>query len=209
MENMVWMDSNNKPKYFYSIQDILEEFYNMRIEFYVKRKEHTIAELEKEINKLKLKANFVLDVVEKRIKIRNRPKADLRTDMEAKGYPLKFAEEVNVLNLTQEKVADLLKQRDNKIEFLSAYKDIGAKDIWHSELLEFEKEYITRHGNDGAEGIAGPETHELYNITLKNVSTKKKSAAKTKDVKGKGKAKAVIESDSESDQESDTTHDVW
>ena len=45
MENMLLFDSSNHPKYFYSIQDILIEYFNDRLRMYRVRKEYIIKEL--------------------------------------------------------------------------------------------------------------------------------------------------------------------
>lgn len=47
--NMVLFDSNNKIKKYESVQEILEEFYLIRLEFYHKRKEYLISKLDREV----------------------------------------------------------------------------------------------------------------------------------------------------------------
>ena len=71
LSNMVCFDPNGKIRKYNSVIDIMEEFYDLRRNFYEKRKLFKLSELEKELKILNNKVKFILDVIDEKIKIKN------------------------------------------------------------------------------------------------------------------------------------------
>jgi DNA topoisomerase-2 len=55
--------------------DILAEFYPLRLSFYAKRKEYMSTQLRRELVVLENKARFILAVVNRELELRNKKKA--------------------------------------------------------------------------------------------------------------------------------------
>ena len=75
--NFVLFDKDHKIKRYENEIEILEEFYQTRLELYKQRKTHMIRILEKDIAILSNKARFISELNEGQLKIKGIPKAGL------------------------------------------------------------------------------------------------------------------------------------
>ena len=62
LTNMVLFNSENKIRRYHKVEEILEEFYDIRLEYYAKRKNFIIRNLKKELQILQNKVRFILAV---------------------------------------------------------------------------------------------------------------------------------------------------
>lgn len=75
--NMVAFDPQGRIKKYESPNEILREFYFVRLEYYQKRKDHLSAELQKVVQKLGEQARFIKMIIDKKLLVSNRKRADL------------------------------------------------------------------------------------------------------------------------------------
>jgi len=71
MKNLVGFNHQKKLFRYQTVRSILQEFYDVRIVYYQKRKDYMMSKLERELDILSNKARFILEVVEEKIIIRN------------------------------------------------------------------------------------------------------------------------------------------
>ncbi|KAH7570640.1 hypothetical protein ACOSQ2_019276 [Xanthoceras sorbifolium] len=84
--NMHLFDSTGVIKKYDKPEQILEDFFHLRLEFYVKRKRVQLENLELDLLKLENKVRFILGVVSGEIIVNNRKKADLFLELRQKGF---------------------------------------------------------------------------------------------------------------------------
>uniref|UniRef100_A0ACD5YS87 Uncharacterized protein n=1 Tax=Avena sativa TaxID=4498 RepID=A0ACD5YS87_AVESA len=84
--NMHLFDSNGKIRKYDTPEDVLQDFYKLRFEFYGKRKEVMLENMGKELRKINNKVRFIEDVVSGRIIVNNRKRAELFLELKDKGY---------------------------------------------------------------------------------------------------------------------------
>lgn len=99
--NMIAFDSNGKIHKYESPEEILEEFYPLRLQYYQKRKvclasavityiddnqDHVSNELSNELDKLNNQARFVKMIVDKELVVSNRKKADIVAELRRKDF---------------------------------------------------------------------------------------------------------------------------
>ncbi|KAF5179677.1 Dna topoisomerase [Thalictrum thalictroides] len=84
--NMHLFDAKGVIKKFDSPEQILEEFFHLRLEYYEKRKKFLVANLERELLKLENKVRFILAVVKGEIIVSNKKRKDLYQELRQKGY---------------------------------------------------------------------------------------------------------------------------
>ncbi|KAL8547760.1 hypothetical protein ACS0TY_007189 [Phlomoides rotata] len=102
--NMHLFDPNSVVKKYDTPEQILEEFFDLRLEFYDKRNKSMLAIKENDMLKCDYKYRFILCVVEGSIIVRNRKKADLCIELKEKGFTpfptKKNAFDVNIAGTT-------------------------------------------------------------------------------------------------------------
>ncbi|KAI9169979.1 hypothetical protein LWI28_020463 [Acer negundo] len=84
--NMHLFDSSGVIKKYDVPEQILEDFFHLRLEFYIKRKKVLLENLELDLLKLENRVRFILGVVSGEIIVNNRKKADLFLELQQKGF---------------------------------------------------------------------------------------------------------------------------
>jgi DNA topoisomerase II len=159
-----------------SIKDIFNVFYQERYKLYQERKKHQLEDLLKQLTKINNKVRFILMKLDNKIKIENKKKKDLETELEE----LKFDRlEINnnnydylltmpMLNLTFEKVEELKKERlDREVEYNNLLKKT-ENEIWLEELELLKTKYIKFY-EDYLKDLEG----DINNKSVKTVKKKK------------------------------------
>lgn len=79
--NMVLFDSEGRIKKYETPEEIVEEFFTIRLDLYEKRKEHLLAELTKDLLCLSNKQRFIVMVVEGKLIVAKRKKTELLSEL--------------------------------------------------------------------------------------------------------------------------------
>ena len=85
--NMHLYDRKGIIKKYIVVEDILRDYYVVRLEYYVKRKEYVLQKLERELKILMAKVSFIEDVVSERLKIGKYKRDDLKMYLSDNNYP--------------------------------------------------------------------------------------------------------------------------
>ncbi|CAM1294747.1 TOP2B (predicted), partial [Pycnogonum litorale] len=84
--SMVLFDSDGCLKKYESVNDILRDFFNLRLEYYHKRKSYLEGMLSAEANKLENQARFILEKISGKVVVENKKRAEIIKILEDRGY---------------------------------------------------------------------------------------------------------------------------
>jgi len=146
--NMHMFDADRKLHKYGSIEEIIDDFYKVRIDVYEKRKAYLIDILEKKLVKLSNKARYIQETLEGIIDLR-RKKAQVVTELlTERKFDLidgdyKYLIKMPMDSVTEENVASIMKDRDNAVKELELLRKTSLEKMWLSELDNLEKEYTT------------------------------------------------------------------
>ena len=145
--NMVLYDRNGYLKKYTSPLEIIDDYFQVRMEFYVKRKEFQLNALEKELKIVNARVKFIEEFIAGTILISNKTKKDILEQLESKEYPqidecYDYLIKMPIYNLTKERIEELKKDRDTKMEDYTHLKDMTESNIYLGELKELEKLYL-------------------------------------------------------------------
>jgi DNA topoisomerase-2 len=164
VKTMNLYDENNRLRNFKSPEEILTYYYTHRLEYYEKRRKYLINILDQEVFMLSTRAQFILDVINEVIRIRNVPRAEVVSQLQKLGYPIitdgdvltllekatkqqkddsnyDYLIRMPIYSLTKEKVDELLQEKEGKIRELEILKAKTDKDLWEADLRVFETEF--------------------------------------------------------------------
>ncbi|CAI4051750.1 hypothetical protein SUVZ_14G2320 [Saccharomyces uvarum] len=85
--NMVAFDPHGRIKKYNSVNEILSEFYYVRLEYYQKRKDHMSERLQWEVEKYSFQVKFIKMIIEKELTVTNKPKKAVIQELEDLGFP--------------------------------------------------------------------------------------------------------------------------
>lgn len=207
INNMILYDRNHTIKKYNDTTEIIEDFFLLRQEFYVKRRKNMLAELKREKMLLTWRAKFILavntDDEDEHIEVRNTSKSNIYKQLEKHKYPKKIGEDLvklkdiegeisedenaraydyllgmSIYSLTKEKVEELTKKRGD-IE--AEYDTLKAKthlDLWLEDLDKLEEVYETFNKNYW-KSLGKNVQQDYINSVAKKQKSNKKFKAKS------------------------------
>ena len=153
VSNMHLYGPEGHIKRYETVEEIMKDYYNVRLDIYQKRKDYELAILEHLLKIISNKVRFILMVVEKKLKINNKKKDDIENELEENKFPklgrnkddtkisYDYLLTMPIYNLTFEKIEELKKQHDEKESEYNELNDKTIQDIWLEELDTLEDKY--------------------------------------------------------------------
>lgn len=140
---MYAFDANSNLKH-WSVDSIMEYFFNIRLEKYQKRKENKLLLLEMEMCKLENQARFILEKIEGSVVLENMEDDDLTQMLKSRKYkPIEksynYLLDMNLRSLTKNKKDQLVKMRDAKMGELEKLKAITPEQWWREDLYNLRE----------------------------------------------------------------------
>jgi DNA topoisomerase-2 len=84
--NMVAFDSQGRIHKYANVEEIMDEYYNFRLDLYAKRKAHLLAEMGRELDKLSNQARFVQMIIDGKLVISKKKKAVLVAELKKLNF---------------------------------------------------------------------------------------------------------------------------
>lgn len=143
-ENLTCLNEHGKLIIFKNATDLINYFVKFRLSYYDKRKEYILNELEKQHLILSNRAKFIKSIIDGKLKINNRPKADIIIDMEKLKFQkyndsFDFLLNMPIHSVTKEKYEELLKEIGNNEAESSMISAIKPIDMYREDLKELKK----------------------------------------------------------------------
>jgi DNA topoisomerase-2 len=128
-----------------NVQDMLNQWYKIRYDGYVKRKQYTLFKMMKDVSIKKNKVDFIDYVIKGKIKIQNQPKVQILSQIEKLGL-LKVNDSYDYLlslpiyNLTKEKMEDIKKDYEKTMIEMKKYEESTIEQIWLEDIKLLQKQ---------------------------------------------------------------------
>lgn len=150
--NMHLFNSKEQLKRYDTVEDIIEEYYTVRLEYYEKRREYLIDKLSEELRELTNLAKYIQYTLDDKIDLRKKSSevinkmledmefdklSDKTTGKLSYNYLIKKPMDI----VTDENVEKIMKERGAKQAELNAIKSNKAEKMWLGELLELRDAY--------------------------------------------------------------------
>jgi DNA topoisomerase-2 len=142
-ENMHLFDADCKIKKYNDQYEIIENFYNVRMEYYVKRKLHQIEELKKEIRIYQNKMKFLKLVIDGAVIINKRSRDMVEKDLdehkiEKIDNSYSYLLNMSILSFTKDRSQELKDEYDKLKGKLKKLEITSESTIWLGELAELK-----------------------------------------------------------------------
>ncbi len=140
-------------KHYNTVEDIIRDYYKIRLALYSDRKAHQLAIIEHQLKLISYKVKFILLVVNKKLEINNKKRSDIEEQLIKAKFPqlarskdddkisYDYLLTMPIYNLTMEKINELKQQEQDKETEYNILDSKSPKDIWISELDVLESEY--------------------------------------------------------------------
>lgn len=139
MTNMVLYDRNNQIKKYKTPLEILQEFCETRLHFYIRRKEHLLVEIKKDIEMLKIKIRFINMFIEDKIQIIKKNKKEIEGQLETLEFRkvdgnFDYLIKMPIYSLSKDKMDELQEKFDTLVLEMETLSNKTNKDLWLDDL---------------------------------------------------------------------------
>ena len=136
--NLVAFDAEGRITKYANVEDIMKEFFNIRIKFYEKRKAYMLSEMHHELEKFTNQARFIQMVVDGKLIVSKKKKTVLVQELKEKNFKAfpKVADSIKEGELAP--IADNDEEEEDNAEVgASAYDYLLGVSRWSSSLRSF------------------------------------------------------------------------
>ena len=146
--NMNMFNSEDKLKKYDNVEEIIDDYFDIRLEYYDDRKEFMIDVLEKEIMILSNKVKYIQEVLDGTIDLRKKKKQEIVDMLKYKDYDIidndeyfEYLVKMSMDAVSEENIEKLLKEHQYKNDELIRIKSTSIEEMWLTELEILEHEY--------------------------------------------------------------------
>ncbi len=138
LTNMHCFASDGNLKKYTNINDIMNEFYEFRLDAYQKRKENLIKVLKEKIEIDSSKAKFIQAVISNKLKLHKLDDNKINSELDKmklykkEGYD--YLLNISLRGITKNKISDLENKIDEFKKELSKLNKLSNKDLWINDL---------------------------------------------------------------------------
>ena len=176
--NMHMFNSQRKLHKYSSPEEIIDDFYGVRINVYQKRKEYLIKEMERKLVRLSNRAKYIQETLAGTIDLRRKKSEQVTELLTKKKYDMidgdfKYLIKMPMDSVTEENVANIMKEKENTELELDTLRKTTVEKMWITELNTLEKEYAKYKTKREKIQTEGP-SKKSSQATKKKVVIKKK-----------------------------------
>jgi len=144
--NMHMFNSDRKLHKYGNVNEIIDDFYGVRLALYKKRKDSLIVDMEKRLVRLSNKAKYIQETLDGTIDLRRKTSQVVNEMLTEKGYAMidgdfKYLVKMPMDSVTEENVANIVKEKETTETELTALRKTPLEKMWLNELDSLEKEY--------------------------------------------------------------------
>ena len=137
-DDLLWLlDENKKLSYFNTVYSVIKYFVKFRLSVYSERKNKTTAYLEQKYNENSQLVKFIELVSNGTLNIKNRQKADIKSDMDKYKLPLSLIN-TPMSKLTKEEQESLLKENTKIKKELDYILSTTEKEMYINDLKDLK-----------------------------------------------------------------------
>ena len=147
--NMHLFNHKQQLKLYENIYDIIDCYFPLRLEGYVKRKEYLIKHIERIVMILSNKARFIQEQCDDKIDLRRKKKNQVIDMLKQLEYDVidddaeyKYLRTMTIDSVEEENVHKLLAEKEKKEKELDIIKKKTVEQMWTDEINALEKEYV-------------------------------------------------------------------
>lgn len=146
--NMNLFNAEDKLKKYDRVEEIIEDYYGIRLGYYNERKINMIENLDRELLILSNKVRYIQEVLADTIDLRKKKKHEITNLLQSKKYAMidedneyKYLVRMPMDSVSEENVEKLVSEHNNKSAELVRIKNTTIEQMWLLELDILENEY--------------------------------------------------------------------
>jgi DNA topoisomerase-2 len=189
--NMNMFDANEKLKKYNTPEEIVDDYYPVRIEYYQKRKTYLLDTLRKELLVLSNRARYIGEILDDTIDLRRKTTAMMVQILKDRNYDVqqgdddgdlvagyKYLLKLPMDSVSEENVEKLRTEKEKKEKELAHLESKTTENLWQDDLAELEEEYKKFMERSSGEEGTNTKTEGGSSTTKTKAKPKSKSTLK-------------------------------
>ncbi len=160
--NMHVFDEKEKLIKCNKVEDLIERYMTVRMEYYQKRKAYQVVALAKETNILTNKARFITELLEDTLDLRKKKTVEVSAILKARNYAVidddadyKYLVRLPMDSVTEENITKIMAERDRKNAELATLQNTSETQLWLNELAVLRGAYMQTLATNAASSSTG------------------------------------------------------
>jgi len=142
--NMHLFDAEQRMKHYKTIEDIIDDYFPVRLALYEKRRKYLIDALKKLVAVLHNKARFIEEQCEDIIDLRRKTKVMISDILKEREYQMvdgtyNYLMSMPFSSVLEENIKSLRRERDKKKDELKKIEQTTPQQMWRHELKKLMK----------------------------------------------------------------------
>jgi DNA topoisomerase-2 len=154
-------DANDKLKKYAKVSEIIDDYYDTRLQMYQTRKDYMIDALTRDLVLLSNKSKYIKENLDGTVDLRRKKREEVNQLLIQKGYDVidedadfKYLTKLPMDSVTEENVSKLLKDHGDKVAELGIVKSKTVQHMWSEELDSLVLEYA-KYRDERERSISG------------------------------------------------------
>jgi DNA topoisomerase-2 len=172
--NMHLFDAHDKLKKYADVSQIIDDYFDTRLELYQTRKSYMISTLTSELLLLSNKARYIKENLDGTVDLRKKKKEEVNSMLKAKNYHVinddedyKYLTKMPMDSVTEENVEKLNKEHDTKKKELIKMESTTIQQMWTTELDVMQTAY-TGYKEERERSMNGVATKKTSVVKVKS-----------------------------------------
>jgi len=147
--NMHLFDAKDVLQKYEKVTDIIDAYYEVRLNLYGSRKDFMIRALERDLVVLSNKAKYIQENLDGTVDLRKKKREEVQSMLTEKGYDkidddedYRYLVKMPMDSVTEENVEKLLKEKGTKEATLEQVKKTSVQEMWSGELNALSVKYL-------------------------------------------------------------------
>jgi len=144
--NMHMFNSQRKLHKYATVEEVIDDFYVVRMDLYKKRKAYLVEAMEKKLVKLSNRARYIQETLKGTVDLRRKKAEEVTALLTGMNFAkldgdFKYLIKMPMDSVTEENVANIMKEKTDTESELEALKAKTLEKMWLDELEQLEKQY--------------------------------------------------------------------
>ena len=144
--NMHLFTAEDKLKKYSSVEHIIDDYFDVRLDLYEHRKQHIMQSLKSDLKVMTNKARYIHEILHNVVDLRNKNKGEAHDMLLLRKFDkieddYKYLTKMPMDSVTKENVQRLYEQKTEKELLVKSLQETAIQTMWLDELQLFENEY--------------------------------------------------------------------
>jgi DNA topoisomerase-2 len=158
--NMHLFNNKEQLKKYYNPEEIIDDYYDTRLQYYGIRKEFLLNKLNSDLKLISNKTRFINDNLNSKIDLRKKKKDEIITLLNKMKFDdiynndYEYLRKMPMDSVSEESIEKMKKEKNEITSSIIDLESSSNQEIWLKELLILKEEYVKIYNNEKSKEIS-------------------------------------------------------